>query len=89
MTIPPDEDSCTQHILRSHLITFIWKHSSLQIIPNISKYENGWKLSDGDMIVPVWGTQLPHSCTNNKQRKRNINDSYERDDENQKTMKNK
>ena len=43
------------------------------------------------MIVPVWyvGTQLPPSCTNNKQRKRNINDGYEADDENQRYKINK
>ena len=45
MTIPPDLDSCTQHILRSHLVAFKWINFDKMIMPNINPYENGWKLA--------------------------------------------
>lgn len=64
MTIPPDEDSCTQHILRCHHRVYIWTRCNQSIIPTIDKFKNGWKLSEDGMIVPVWykGPQLPPSC---------------------------
>ena len=41
MTIPPDIDSCTQHILRCHLTAFNWIHSDKNTIPPKSLISNG------------------------------------------------
>ena len=41
MTIPPDIDSCTQHILRCHLTAFNWINSDKNTIPPISLISNG------------------------------------------------
>ena len=41
MSIPPDEDSCEQHILRCHHRAYEWKHSNMKIIPSIDKYAIG------------------------------------------------
>ena len=86
MSLPPDEDSCIQHILRSHYIVFIWKHFSSFIIPNIDPYVNGWNLLN-DMVVPVWfcGTQFPPSVQNRRKKQHN---GYEADDEGTKKQKN-
>ena len=82
MTIPPDEDSCVQHILRAHYITFIWRNYHTQIIPRIPLFGNGWKIDDDNEVVPVWftGTQLPPSCIKTR-KKKNIGDGYEADTE--------
>lgn len=86
MNLPPDEDSCTQHILRAHCIVFIWKHFSSFIIPNIDPYVNGWKLLNG-RVVPVWfcGPQFPESVQNRRKKR---HDGYEADDEGTKKRKN-
>ena len=88
MTIPPDEDSCTQHILRCHHRVYIWKRCHQSIIPASDKFKNGWKLSVDGMVVPVWyvGPQLPPSCKKNCRKK--TSGGYEADiepdrDENQ------
>ena len=54
ITIPPDEQSCTQHILRCHYRVYSWKRSNESVIPDIDMFENGWKLSADGMVVPVW-----------------------------------
>ena len=72
MTIPPDEDSCVQHILRAHYITHIWRNYHIPIIPRISLLGNGWKIDDDNEVVPVWftGSQLPPSCIKTRKKKR-------------------
>ena len=46
LTIPPDEDSCTQLILRSHFQAYIWSHYNEYIIPEVNPCDHGWK-TDG------------------------------------------
>ena len=62
--IPPDEQSCSQHILRCRYRVYSWKGSDDSVIPNINTFDNGWKLSAGGMVDLVWyaGPQMPHSC---------------------------
>ena len=85
MTLPPDEDSCVQHILRSHNTAFIWKNFNNFVIPNINPYVNGWK-SMNDMLVPVWfcGPQFSPSVQNHRKKRHN---GYEADDESTKKRK--
>ena len=53
LSIPPDEDSCCQHILGAHCISFVWNNYDNHIIPTIDPYLNGWELKNG-VSVPVW-----------------------------------
>ena len=68
MNIPPDIDSCIQHIRRCHLRIFIWTNCDKQLIPHISTYDNGWRLSECKAVLPVWftGPQFPPSCVRQK-----------------------
>ena len=81
MTIPPDLDSCTQHILRSHLVAFKWINFDKMIMPNINPYENGWKLAENNTLLPVWftGSQLPPPYSKQSSKKQTVKDSYEAD----------
>ena len=81
MTIPPDVDSCTQHILRSHLQVFNWLNCDKSIIHHLNPFENGWKLSENKEVLPVWftGPQFPPSVTKRKIKKKKLIDGYEAD----------
>ena len=84
MTIPPDEDSCTQHIFRVNLVMYNWKHCTLPMIPFIDPCLNGWKKCDGT-LTPVWftGPQFPPSFSK-KTKKSNVDVGYEADNEKKK-----
>ena len=85
LTLPPDIDSCTQHILRCHLRVYIWTNCYMKNIPYISPYANGWKLSKCKEVIPVWftGHQFPPSVSRSKPTHRKTpenNDAYDADD---------
>ena len=59
----------------------------MQLIPSISPYANGWRLTEGKEVLPVWfkGTQLPPSCTRKKPKDKKTlkpNDGYDADIDN-------
>ena len=92
ITIPPDEQSCTQHILCCHYRVYSWKRSNESVIPDIDMFENGWKLSADGMVVPVWyaGPQLPPSCKKPPRKKASKEtDGYEADIEHTSEQKTK
>ena len=68
-SIPPDQDSVKQVILRAHLQIFKWKrciHVQMKILP-YKVY--GWKWdSEEQMVVPVWsvGHQFPEYLRSKK-----------------------
>ena len=68
--IPPDLDSCKQHILRSHHRSFIWTHCDNHQIPNIDACLNGWK-KNGRSLFPIWfvGNQYPVSGSKSQGKK--------------------
>ena len=76
LTIPPDEDSCTQLLYRAHYQAYMWNMCMRWSIPHIDYLQNGWKKS-ADMLVPLWFTepQFPPSVTKKKY------DGYDADDE--------
>ena len=78
-TIPPDFDSCKQHILRVHHRAYIWSHCDGYMIPEINTCINGWR-SDGKALYPVWfvGLQYPHTEKKTKKKKK---DGYAADED--------
>ena len=60
MTIPPDIDSCTQHILQCQLTSFNWINSDKNTIPSIILVSHDWISSDNCELFPLWffGSQL-------------------------------
>ena len=69
--IPPDLDSCKQHVLRSHFRSFIWTHCDNHQIPDIDACLNGWK-TVGSSLFPVWfvGSQYPVVAKSRSQEKK-------------------
>ena len=72
LSLPPDEDSCCQHIT-AHCISFIWNNFDNHIIPTIDPYLNGWELKNG-VSVPIWfvGHQLPLILHRQKKKKKSM-----------------
>ena len=81
MTIPPDIESCTQHILRCHLTAFNWINSDKNTIPPISLMSNGQILANNGELIPLWfsGSQSPSCISRKRMNKLTEDDGYDAD----------
>ena len=74
-TIPPDFDSCKQHVLRTHHRAYIWNHCDEYVIPEIDARVNGWRR---EIVSPSLVYRLAISSYRKKKKKK---DGYAADED--------
>ena len=84
-TLPPDEDSVVQAILRVHHQVYTWIRSNEINIEHLDFRKCGWKWCEKEnIVVPVWftGRQFPPELSSRKSKATETDNDADDEDEN-------
>lgn len=64
MYLPPSKPALEQKILRTNLVTYLWRHANQAVPLEINPVESGYQLDDGHYTVKWFiGPQVPDDIT--------------------------